>query len=232
MAELVGTGEERAHAEELAHLAASSPAMARLREVVAFIARGRRATSSGNLPAADAKALATRIGATEDLSYAARSMADLPATAHAFRWALASRFLAWQGTKILPGPRALDLGRDPLSAWFSAATTLLDNGLLDGFRQGWRKSYVELLDANAPGMIAAVLDAGGVLPLAAIEDLAWKKVAASYGYELDDADERRHVTRLVQGMVATLADLGAVTRRGDEVALTGLGYALASITEM
>ena len=95
--------------------------------------------------------------------------------------------------------------------------------MLDGFQRGWRKVYVELLDAGAGPILAAILQAGGQAPLTAIEDLAWEQVASSYGYELDDAAERQHALRLVEAMMTRFADLGAVTCHGGEVVLTGLG---------
>ncbi len=51
----------------------------------------------------------------------------------------------------MAGPLAPQLERDPIAAWFTAAVVLLEHGLLDGFRQGWRKSYVELFDGVPPG---------------------------------------------------------------------------------
>jgi hypothetical protein len=63
-------------------------------------------------------------------------MDDLPDVAHLFRWAIAAELLTARATRIVPGPRARDLERDPLSAWFTAAITLLGYGLLDGFQPG------------------------------------------------------------------------------------------------
>jgi hypothetical protein len=126
-------------------------------------------------------------------------MEDLPDVAYLFHWAVAADLLTVRGTRILPGDWAEELGRDPLSAWFKAATTLMEHGLLDGFRRGWRKQYVEFLDAGVPFIISAILNAGGEAPVAAIEELVWEQVAAAYGFQLDDAAERRHVDRLVQG---------------------------------
>jgi hypothetical protein len=128
----------------------------------------------------------------------------------------------------VPGPWAPDLERDPLATWFKAATTLLEHGVLDGFRRGWRKSYVELLDAGVGPLLAAIEAAGGEAPLAAIEDLVWEMIARAYGYELADASERRHAVRLVRAMMWQLADLGAVIPGDDDVVLTGLGNTLAS----
>jgi hypothetical protein len=136
--------------------ARAAPAMVRLSEVVAFVGSGRPATQAGNLKAPDAVALATRLGTREDVS-GVRSMDDLPEAAHAFRWALAPELLAARATKIVAGPWAPDLGRDPLAAWFKAATTRLEHGVLDGFRRGWRKRYIELLDAGAGPLLAAIL---------------------------------------------------------------------------
>lgn len=131
----------------------------------------------------------------------------------------------------MPGPRARDLEREPLSAWFAAAITLLGYGLLDGFQRGWRKVYVELLDAGAGPILAAILKVGGQTPLTAIEELAWEQVASSYGCALDGADERRHTARLVTAMMTQFVDLGAVAVGGGNVVLTGLGSALASAAD-
>ncbi len=119
--------------------------------------------------------------------------------------------------------------RDPLAAWFRVAITLLEHGLLDGFRRGWRKSYVELLDANVAGLLAMIAEASGAVPLTASEDRGWEQVAARYGYDRDDGAERRRVVGLTGHMVAQLADVGAVARRRDDVVLTGLGSTLATV---
>jgi hypothetical protein len=71
------------------------------------------------------------------------------------------------------GPRCGDLERDPLAAWFRASTVLLEHGVLDGFRRGWRKHYVEFLDASVPALLAAMIEAGGAVPIIAIQDSAW-----------------------------------------------------------
>jgi hypothetical protein len=160
------------------------------------------------------------------------AMDDVPEAAHAFRWAAAAEFLARRGTKIVAGPRARDLERDPLSAWLNAAIILLEHGLLDGFRQGWRKNYVELLDADVADLLAAIFEAGGAVPLATIEDRCWEHVAGSYGYEPDDDAERRQVVQLVRAMVTQLADIGIITHRHDEVVLTELGGTLAVAAAM
>ena len=80
--------------------------------------------------------------------------------------------------------------------------------------------------AKVPFIISAILNAGGEAPVAAIEELVWEQVAAAYGYQLDDAAERRHVDRLVQGIFAQLADLGAAEHIDQGVRLTELGGAL------
>jgi hypothetical protein len=202
--------------------------MVRLAEMVAFVGSGRSATQAGNLKSPDAVALAERLGTRDDVSGVVRSMDDLPEAAHVFRWALAAELLAARGTKIVAGPWAQDLERDPLAAWFRAATTLLEHGVLDGFRRGWRKSYVELLDAGVGPLLAAILEAGGEAPLAAIEDLVWEMIARAYSYELDDVAERRHAVKLLRAMMCELADIGALICNGDDVVLTGLENTLAS----
>jgi hypothetical protein len=141
LVELVDSEEERSAAAELTREARAVPAMVRLRDAVAFVGNERAATQAGNLKALDAVALATRLGTRDDVSGAVRSMDDLPEAAQAFRWALTAELLTARATKIVPGPWAHELEHDPPAACFKAATTLLDVGVLDGFRRGWRKSY-------------------------------------------------------------------------------------------
>jgi hypothetical protein len=231
LAELMESEQERAAAARLIRDARAVPAMARLGKLVAFVGDGCPATQAGNLKAPDALAVARLLRGGAELPGAVRSMDDLPDVAHLFRWAIAAELLTARATRIVPGPRARDLERDPLSAWFTAAITLLGYGLLDGFQRGWRKIYVELLDAGAGPILAAILKVGGHAPLTAIEELAWEQVASSYGYALDDADERRHTARLVTAMMTQFVDLGAVTVGGGNVVLTGLGSALASAAD-
>ena len=224
LVELMDSDEERAHARELTRQASLAPVIERFRQLVAFVGTGRRATQAGKLTPTDAAQLAGLLGVT---GLEVRSMEDLPEVPRLFHWAVAAELLTVRGTRILPGDWAEDLRRDPLSVWFKAATTLIEHGLLDGFRRGWRKQYVEFLDTGVPYILSAILHAGGRVPVAAIEELAWEQVAGAYGYELDDAAERRHVDRLVQAMFAELADLGAAERSDQEVQLTELGGALA-----
>ncbi|MDA8302208.1 MAG: hypothetical protein M0005_11885 [Actinomycetota bacterium] len=225
LAALMGT--EEAHAQQLGTEAAAAPAMSRLAEVVAFVGSGRPATQAGNLRTADAIALARRLDTGEEIPERVRSLDDLPDTAHDFAWAAAAGFLARSATKVVAGPLAGDIERDPLSAWMSAATTLLDSGLLGGFRQGWRKRYVELLDSAAPGLLGALVSADGAAPLAAVEGQGWALVATNEGYDLGDEAERRHVVALVRAMLSALADLGVVARSDDTVELSALGTFLA-----
>jgi hypothetical protein len=228
LVELMDSEEERAHARELTRQANVAPALARFRELLAFVGEGRRATQAGKLTPTDAIELASSLGGPGLARVEVRSIEDLPDVAHLFHWAVAADLLTVRGARILPGHWAEDLQRDPLSAWFKAATTLLEHGLLAGFRRGWRKQYVEFLDAGVPFLLSAILNAGGEAPVAAIEELVWERVAAAYGYQLDDAAERRHVDRLVQGIFAQLADLGAAERIDQGVRLTELGGALAA----
>jgi len=79
-----------------------------------------------------------------------------------------------------------------------------------------------------PFLLSAILNAGGEAPVAAIEELVWDRVADAYGYQLDDTAERRHVDRLVQGIFAQLADLGAAEGIDQGLRLTELGGALAA----
>ena len=228
MPDLLDTEQQRAAARELARQAGLVPAIGRLCELVAFVGAGRVATQGGKLKPADAVAAARRLGTPHQVPGGARSMADMPEVAHVFQWATAAGFLTRRGMRIVAGLRARELEHDPLAAWTRAAIVLLDHGVLDGFRWGWRKSYVELLDADAPFLLAVIREAGGVLPLSTIEDRAWPRVAASYGYDLDDASEREHVARLLRAMVAQFADLGAAARHDDDVVLTELGDVLAT----
>jgi hypothetical protein len=221
LVELVDTKEERAAAEHLNREALEVPAMARLRDLVAFVGPGRPGTQSGNLKPTQAMAAVAALGLGDASAGEIRSMDDLPELAHVFHWAAAAGFVAKRGTKVVAGPRALDLERDPLSAWLTAATTLLDYGLLDGFRRGWRKAYVELLDAEAGDQLAAMFEAGGAAPLAAIEHGAWEHVVLGYDLDIADDDERRHVIRLVGSMVTQLADVGIVRCHDGVVSLTG-----------
>jgi hypothetical protein len=226
--ELLDTEEQRVQARDLARQARVVPALDRLHELVAFIGAGRVTTQAGKLKPADAVAVARRLGAPREVPGGVRSMEQLPEVAHAFHWACATGFLARRGTQVAPGPCAPELEHDPLAAWTRAALVRLEHGLLDGFRRGWRKAYVELLDADAPFLPAVIRDAGGSLSLSVIEDRAWPRVAASYDYELDDDRERQYVASLLRAMVAEFADLGAVAGHEDKVVLTELGDVLAT----
>jgi hypothetical protein len=227
LAELMDSEEDQAHAQELTRQANVAPAILRFRGLVAFVGDGRRATQAGQLTPADAVELAKALAGRGPEDEKVGSMEDLPGVAHVFHWAVAAELLLVRGARIVPGPWAEDLQRDPLAAWFRTSSALLEHGLLDGFRRGWRKQYVEFVDAGVPFLLSAILEAGGEAPIAAIEDLVWEQVARVYGYDLDDGAERRHVDRLVTGIVAQLADLGAAERHDQDLRLTELGGALS-----
>jgi hypothetical protein len=156
-------------------------------------------------------------------------MDDVPAVAFFLRWAQAAGLVARRGTKIVAGPNAGELERDPIAGWLRIATTRLEHGPLDGFRRGWRKSYVELLDATVPSLLTAIAASGGAVPLAEIEDGGWDLVAEHYGYEPDDGAERRTAVRLVRALIGELAELGVASLERDEVVLTGLGRLLVGV---
>jgi len=228
--ELMGTEEERTEAQVLARQVADAPVVARLREVVGFVGSGLPATQAGNLKVVDALALARRLGgACDALVEDIRAMDDLPDVAFLFRWAIAAELVARRGPKIVTGSVAVELERDPLAAWLRVAITRLEHGPLDGFRRGWRKRYVELLDANAVGLLAAIAEADGTVPLAEIEDSGWEQIVDRYGYQPDDRRERRIAVALIGALVNELVELGALARRGDEVVLTGLGSLLVFV---
>lgn len=226
--ELMNSPEDRAHAQELARQADAAAAIGRFRVLLGFVGSGRRATQSGKLTPSDAVELAAMLGVPGDEDGEVRSMEDLPEVAQLFDWAVASELLVTRGTRVLPGLRAEDLSRDPVAAWFKAAMALLEHGPLGGFRRGWRKHYVEFLDAGVPYLLGAVLNAGGDVPLAAIKDLVWEQVAQAYDYEPGDTAEHRRVDRLVDAIVFELDDLGAAERSDQDLRLTGLGEALAT----
>jgi len=226
--ELMDSPEDRAHAQELARQADAAAAIGRFRVLLGFVGSGRRATQSGKLTPSDAVELTAMLGVPGAEDGEVRSMEDLPEVAQLFDWAVASELLITRGTRVLPGLRAEDLSRDPLAAWFKAPMALLEHGPLGGFRRGWRKHYVEFLDAGVPYLLGAVLNAGRDVPLAAIKDLVWEQVAQAYEYEPDDTAEHRRVDRLVDAIVFELADLGAAERSDQDLRLTGLGEALAT----
>ena len=220
-------------ADELSHAAAATPAMTRLREIVTFVGKGRGCTKAGNLRAMDATSLAKLLGVDTNINQEIRSMDELPDTAHDYQWALAAEFLEQRGNKVVPGPHASGLDLDPLSTWLIAVTTLLGSGLLGGFRKGWRKNYVELLDMSIPSLLQAILDADGTASIAEIEENAWTMVAENYDYAISDTRERRHVASLVGAMVGELSGLGIAYRDDDDdLILTELGETLAALLAM
>ncbi|MGI8803502.1 MAG: hypothetical protein ACR2KV_15290 [Solirubrobacteraceae bacterium] len=232
LAELQGTEDQRVAARELSRAAAATPAMARMRELLDVVGSGRPVTQAGYLKKAEAIALARRLGAPAAALGEVRRMDDLPEVARLFHWAIAAGLLARRGTRIMPGPYAEVLERDPLEPWLRVAITLLAIGPLDGFRQGWRKTYVELLDAGTPGFLVELAAGDRTVPLSAIEDRGWESVVAEYGYDPDDAHERRWAARYVGALIAELQALGVVAVADGQVGLTGLGGLLASGTAM
>lgn len=90
------------------------------------------------------------------------------------------------------------------------------------------QAYVEFLGASVPALLVAMVEAGGEVPIAAIQASAWEQVADTFGYDGDDAGERSHVDWLVDAIVSQLADLGAAERDNQDVRLTDLGGALAA----
>ncbi|HSH61739.1 MAG TPA: hypothetical protein VK988_19250 [Acidimicrobiales bacterium] len=232
--ELLGEAgeEEAAEARALVEEARRVPAMARFSRMLDFIGDRRPVTKAGNLKLADAVELVALLGTGDRVDAELRGMGDLPGVAHAYRWAAAAELLARRGQHVVPGPLAEALEADPLTAWLKAAFTLLEHGVLDGFQEGWRPRYVEMLDASVPGLLTILAERGQDARLGLIQESAWEDVAREYGYDHDDEQERRHVDVVVEGLVAQLADAGIVARQGDEIILTALGSTLAAVVDI
>ena len=151
LAGLMESDEDRAHAGQLTRDVLAVPVMVTLGKLVACVGDRRPATQAGNLTAPDAVAVARLLRAGADVPDVVSSMDDLPDVAHVVRWAIASELLTVGATKIVAVPRARDLEHDPLSAWFTAAVTLLEHGPLDGFQRGWHKLEASYLSTWEPG---------------------------------------------------------------------------------
>lgn len=229
LVEMMGTEAERNQAERLAKAAAATPRLRSLGEFMDRIGEGLPATHAGNLKPRDAVALAAQLGVSQDALEHVRAMDDIPEVAYLFGLSVASGLLVKRGTMLVAGPVAKDLRRDPLAAWLRVAITIIEHGPLDGFRRGWRKTYVELLDANVPGLLVEIAACGGNVGLIDIQASGWEQVVEYYGYDPDDDAERAIAFRLVGALVNELALLGVVQTRGDDVVLTDLGGLLATI---
>jgi hypothetical protein len=227
LVELMDSEEERAHARELTRQANVAPALARFRELLVFVGEGHRATQAGKLTPTDAIALASSVGAPGLAGVEVRSMEDLPDVANLFHWAVAADLLTVRGARSLPAaglricsaiPAPLVQGRDHAA------------GARPAGRVSPRMAQALRRVPRRRGAVPAQRDPQCWRrgPVAAIEELVWQRVAAAYGYQLDNAAERRHVSRLVQGIFAQLADLGAAEPIDQRVRLTELGGALAA----
>lgn len=75
------------------------------------------------------------------------------------------------------------------------------------------------------GLLGSIVTSGGRVPVGEVKEGASEQVAKACGYELRDAEERKHVARLVECVVCQMVDIGALARDGahDEVVLTSLG---------
>lgn len=229
LVEMMGTEAERSQAERLAKAAAATPRLRSLGEFVDRIGEGLPATQAGNLKPRDAVALAAQLGVPGHALENVRAMDDIPEVAYLFGLSVASGLLVKRGTKVVAGPVAGDLHRDPLAAWLRVAITIIEHGPLDGFRSGWRKTYVELLDANVPGLLLEIAACDGTVGLVDIQASGWEQVVEYYDYDPDDDFERAIAFRLVGALVNELTLLGVVQTRGDDVVLTDLGSLLTSI---
>lgn len=229
---LVEMARERAEAEALATEAGTAPAMGRFRALIDFVGTGRTATAGGNLTGSDAAGLAASLGLDRGSAPAGTALAGLPETAHLFRWALAAGFIERRGTKLVAGPMADALDEDPVTAWISAAAALIENGVLDGFQDGWRKSYVTDLDSSMGDLLIALGRVDVAVPVDSLADDAWRMVADAYGFEPDDEAERRSVRRLMTSAVAQLAHAGVVTFEDGRAGLSRLGQVLALLIDM
>ncbi|MHB1599824.1 MAG: hypothetical protein ACYCXY_13275 [Acidimicrobiales bacterium] len=230
--QLVDGDLERAMLAQITREATDAPAIVTLRKVVAFVGAGRPATQAGRLKSADALALAEHLGLDTQRPASIRSMDDLAETARLVHWAIASELLEVKGSRLVAGSRARYVEHDPLSACLAVTATLLEAGLLLGFRQGWHKRYAELLDAGAPSLLEAIAEQGGTVPLAEIQQTGWQLVAAEFGYDVRDAAERAHAVALVAALVAELVELGILRRESGSVTLTALGQTFAVVVSL
>lgn len=232
LADLIDIARERAEARALVGEAESVAAMKRFGALVDFVGQDRPATAGGNLTAPDAAALAGTLGFDRDVVGSPTRLADLPDTAHLFRWAVTAGFVEHQATKIVPGPFAAALQDDPVTAWLQAVTTLLEQGVLDGFQEGWRKSYVSVLDSSMADLLVALAQASDPVPVDTLAAEAWELVAGGYGFEPDDQREQRSVHRLFRSAVAQLDDAGVLAYHDGHVRLTRLGQMMALLVDL
>ena len=232
VADLIEIARERAEVRALTDEVESVAAMKRFGVLVDFVCRGRPATAAGNLTAPDAAALAGTLGLDRDVPGPPTRLGDLPETAHLFHWAVAAGFLEHRAAKVVAGPFADALEDDPVTACLKAATTLLEHGVLDGFQEGWRKSYVSALDLSMADLLVALSHAGDPVSVDPLAAEAWELVADSYGFEPDDQRERRSVHNLFRSAVAQLDDAGVVAYEDGHVHLTRLGRMIALFLDL
>lgn len=232
VAGLIEIARERAEMRALIGEAESVPAMRRFGALVDFVGRGRPATAGGNFNAADTGVLAATLGLDRDVAGSPTRLGDLPETAHLYRWAVTAGFVEHRATKIVAGPFAAALVEDPVTAWLQAVTTLLEHGVLDGFQEGWRKSYVSVLDSSMADLLVALSSAGDPVSVDALAAEAWELVAGGYGFEPDDQRERRSVHALFRSAVAQLDDAGALAYKDGRVQITQLGRMIALFVDL
>ncbi|CAN5711172.1 hypothetical protein BH18ACT15_BH18ACT15_15340 [soil metagenome] len=221
---------------ELAEAASRSPALERMRSFVTFLGRGLKLTQKGNLTLADGKALIDVLGTDDTFDEAiggrvfhTKSTTELPGVHLTYRWARAAGFVKVRHGKVSPTARGSRLGRKPLDDFRDAVDGLLEGKLVwHWWPDDRRPFWAEYLDDSTMSLLERLYVEAEPLSVEEIKSTAWADVDHTFAlYDITDTQREvwsswvgRDVERTI---VASLVDLGAVARDGDEIALTELG---------
>ncbi|GAA2605651.1 plasmid pRiA4b ORF-3 family protein [Paractinoplanes durhamensis] len=207
--------------DDLAAVAASTPALRQVTALTRWVGQGRKLTQTGQLTMADARHLVGLLDTGDEIDpvigervFRTRSSAELPVLAIVVAWAKAAGLVRVVHGRLVPVKKNQRLIDRPAQLWnlMFAAFDQLGPAICSA---GWFQSL--LGDNFADGiavLFGGIADGGGAAPTGAVQEEVWSALSARY--YLDDATTEQ-LTRLrkttdndVRRAAAGLVTLGAL----------------------
>ncbi|KAB1156490.1 hypothetical protein F6X68_11460 [Micromonospora sp. AMSO12t] len=223
--------------DTLRELAAGTPVVRRLGELVRWLGDGRTLTTTGRLRLADARELVALLDTGDvvdpvigDRVFKTRSSDDLYGLTVLVAWARAARVVRVVKGRLVPVKSAAKTLADPLALARRAFDGLFELGeAVCG--SGWAESVLRWrFDDAVFAMTMALFVAPEPSPIDELRQLAYQVACDGLGFEPGTEEQERGWHQLADNdtdrLLDQLARLGAVETDGGVVGLTALGVGL------
>ena len=204
--------------EELAAAAGRSKVVGQFRALAEWLGpEGRELTTAKNIRPADARELISLLG-TGDEGLKFRSAAELPGLSLVVGWALQTRIIRRQGTRLLPVAKARPLLADGEALWqraFEAAFAIGDAVCRPTWADEPPSPVQQTYDVVVPDLLASIYSMEEPVPVPRLAESVWQGVEARF--DLDHVSSyaleglRARMDRDVGHIFDAFEALGALT---------------------